>query len=208
MKMFLILCSFLKCAALNRGGAVPIVKWNGIEWNWSRSRRGVSGGVAWVVGVKLRWQQCCARQRNKCCILCSAPGTRQSQCECRTPKTHTNRRTHTHTQTNTRFLSMLFIIPPLPLPPRSTPPAIVKNLCCVFHIQLGRNKAGWQCILAHFYASLLFSMWVHLLCTRSIIIIIIMYTYACMRKEVGGGRGRLSFCPAPEYISFESYFMC
>lgn len=97
MKMFLILCSFLKCAALNRGGAVPIVKWNGIEWNWSRSRRGVSGGVAWVVGVKLRWQQCCARQRNKCCILCSAPGTRQSQCECRTPKTHTNRRTHTHT---------------------------------------------------------------------------------------------------------------
>lgn len=27
------------------GSAVPIVKWNGIEWNWSRSR-GVSGGVA------------------------------------------------------------------------------------------------------------------------------------------------------------------
>lgn len=145
----------------------------------------------------MRWQQCCARQRNKCCILCSAPGTRQSQCECRTPKTHTNRRTHTHThthQTNTRFLSMLFIIPASPFPYRSTPPAIVKNLCCVFHIQLGRRGQEQGRVAMYFSAFLCQPPLLHVssLVVHSLYYYYYYYVYLCMYEEAGG-RGEAVF---------------
>lgn len=117
------------------GGAVPIVKWNGIEWNWSRSR-GVSGGVA-VSGREVALATIAVQGKEINVAYFAAhlePDKANANVEL-LKHTHTDARTLT--QTNTRFLSMLFIIPPIP--PRSTPPAIVKNLCCVFHIQLWRE---------------------------------------------------------------------
>lgn len=62
------------------GVAVSIVKW---EWDWMVN--GVRGSK-WkaeqgVVGVASYAGNNARKKRNKCCILCSAPGSRQSQCE-------------------------------------------------------------------------------------------------------------------------------